>query len=184
MSRPVDYGSPSENPGPAVSMDDDWQAIEAVLRARPDNELMAGVEKVYSTSEAAEFFNKSNQWLYWGMRTGVFTYPDDTEINVDDPVCRVSRPEERGVVVYGDEGRLDVRWDKDKHIINNMPVEELRKLIEPVRIGKGGRRRFTLPIIREIALACYRRGNLKEPELLEIMRKIAVADMGEDAFAS
>lgn len=93
-------------------------------------ELLAGVEKVYSTSEAAKFFGKSNQWLYWGMRNNIFTNPDGTRI-------------------------------------------------EPERIGKGGRRRFTLPVIRDIALSCYRRGNLKEPELKEIMVKIARAEQGE-----
>lgn len=93
-------------------------------------ELLAGVEKVYSTSEAAQFFGKSNQWLYWGMRNNIFTQPDGTRI-------------------------------------------------EPERIGKGGRRRFTLPVIRDIALSCYRRGNLKEPELKEIMVRIARAEQGE-----
>lgn len=93
-------------------------------------ELLAGVEKVYSTSEAAKFFGKSNQWLYWGMRNNIFTNPDGSEI-------------------------------------------------EPERIGKGGRRRFTLPVIRDIALSCYRRGNLKEPELKDIMVKIARAEQGE-----
>lgn len=92
--------------------------------------VLAGVEKVYSTSEAAKFFGKSNQWLYWGMRNNIFTQPDGTRI-------------------------------------------------DPERIGKGGRRRFTLPVIRDIALSCYRRGNLKEPELKEIMVKIARAEQGE-----
>lgn len=93
-------------------------------------EILAGVEKVYSTSEAAKFFDKSNQWLYWGMRNNIFTNPDGTKI-------------------------------------------------EPDRIGKGGRRRFTLPVIRDIALSCYRRGNLKEHELKDIMVKIARAEQGE-----
>ena len=93
-------------------------------------EMLAGVQKVYSTSEAAKFFGKSNQWLYWGMRNSIFKQPD------------------------GDR-------------------------IEPERIGKGGRRRFTLPVIRDIALSCYRRGNLKEPELKDIMVKIARAEQGE-----
>ena len=98
-----------------------------------DDELMTGVEKVYSTAEAAEFFGKSNQWLYWGLRNNIF---------------------------------VDVNGNT----------------IEPHRIGKGKRRRFTLPIIREIALACYRRGNLKEDELKAILRKILLAEHGEGAF--
>lgn len=87
--------------------------------AKPDEgKILDGVEKVYSTSEAARFFSMSNQWLYWGMRNTVFTYLDGTPI-------------------------------------------------QPERIGKGGRRRFTLPIIREIALSCHRRGNLKQEGLWE-----------------
>ena len=50
-----------------------------------DEELMAeaGVEPVYSTSEAAEFFGRSNQWLYWGLRQGVFTRGDGVVIELD-----------------------------------------------------------------------------------------------------
>jgi hypothetical protein len=54
--------------------------------------------------------------------------------------------------------------------------------IEPKQIGKGKRRRFTLPIIEEIALSCYRRGNLKEDELKEVFRRILLAKYGESAF--
>ena len=95
--------------------------------------LLEGVEKMYSTAEAAQFFGKTNQWLYWGMRNKIF---------------------------------VDVNGN----------------LIEPIRIGKGGRRRFTLPIIRDIALSCYRRGNLKEDGLRAVFRKILIAEYGEDAF--
>jgi hypothetical protein len=40
-----------------------------------DEELMAeaGVSPIYSTTEAAEFFDRSNQWIYWGLRNAVFT---------------------------------------------------------------------------------------------------------------
>lgn len=49
-----------------------------------DEELLAeaGVEPVFSTSEAAEFFDRSNQWLYWGLREKVFT---DAAGNAIDP---------------------------------------------------------------------------------------------------
>lgn len=40
----------------------------------------AGIEPIFSTSEAAEFFDRSNQWLYWGLRTGVFT--DDKGVTI------------------------------------------------------------------------------------------------------
>lgn len=98
-----------------------------------DQHLLEGVEKMYSTAEAAAFFGKSNQWLYWGMRNKIF-------------------------------------------------VDANGSLIEPIRIGEGRRRRFTLPCIREIALSCYRRGNLKEDGLKEVFRKILIAEYGENAF--
>lgn len=47
----------------------------ATVAAMTDEELLAdaGVEPIFSTSEAAEFFDRSNQWLYWGLREKVFT---------------------------------------------------------------------------------------------------------------
>ena len=38
-------------------------------------------------------------------------------------------------------------------------------IIEPIRIGKSGRRRFTLPVLRDMARSCYRRGTLSEERL-------------------
>lgn len=55
--------------------------------------------------------------------------------------------------------------------------------IIPERAGNGGWRRFTLPIIREIALSHFRRGNLTEQELQEIMAKVLLAEFGPQAFA-
>lgn len=99
-----------------------------------ERSLLDGVERVYSTSRAAAFFGRSNQWMYWGLRNGIFVYKNG------DPIL-------------------------------------------PERIGKGGRRRFTLPLIREIALSCYRRGNISEEELQAIMAKILIAEFGRGAFA-
>ena len=91
----------------------------------------AGVDPIFSTSEAAEFFDRSNQWLYWGLREGVFTHADGT-------------------------------------------------LIEPERIGHPvrGRRRFTIPIIKEIMKSSYRRGNLGPEQLKTIMRRVRYAQEG------
>lgn len=55
--------------------------------------------------------------------------------------------------------------------------------IRPERIGKGGRRRFTLPVIREMALSTYRRGNFTEQELREVMAKILLAEFGAGSFS-
>jgi hypothetical protein len=84
-------------------------------------------EKYYSTSEAARFFGKSVQWVYWAMRTGVFTQPDGEPI-------------------------------------------------EPIRVGKNGRRRFTLPVLRDMARSCYRRGIVGEDELLDLLAVLARAE--------
>ncbi|WP_293306495.1 hypothetical protein [Mycolicibacterium sp.] len=84
-------------------------------------------EKYYSTSEVARFFGRSAQWVYWAMRTGVFTQSDGT-------------------------------------------------VIEPLRIGKSGRRRFTVPVLRDMARACYRRGIVSEHELLNLLSVLARAE--------
>jgi hypothetical protein len=52
-------------------------------------------------------------------------------------------------------------------------------LIEPLQIGKGKRRRYTLPVIKEMAYACYRRGNLKEPEFKQVLSRIEAASRDE-----
>lgn len=98
-----------------------------------DEELMteAGVEPIFSTSEAAEFFDRSNQWLYWGLREGVFTHADGTPIDPD-------------------------------------------RIGHPVK----GRRRFTVPLLKEIMKSSYRRGNLDADQLKTIMRRIRYAEMG------
>ena len=107
-----------------------------------DEDLLqdAGVEQVYSTNDVADFFDRSNQWIYWGLRdkdpnnnpiTPVFSYDDGTPI-------------------------------------------------APPRIGDPdlGRRRFTLPIIKEILLSSYRRGNVTPDELKKILRRIRIAELG------
>jgi hypothetical protein len=85
------------------------------------------VEKVYSTKQAAQFFGKSVQWIYWGLRNNIFTYEDGTQI-------------------------------------------------QPERVGKVGKRRFTLPILREMAKSSYRRGNMKEDELKMILQKLSTGE--------
>ena len=113
----------------------DWDDFrQAMLAHGWDREsLLEGVEKVYSTGEAAKFFGRSNQWLYWGLREGIFTYKDGTPI---------------------------------------LPER-----------AENGRRRFTLPLIREIAKSCYRRGQIQETELEEVMAKVLLAQYGPQAFS-
>lgn len=88
------------------------------------------VEDHYSTLEAAQlFFDKTDQWIYWGLREGVF-------------------------------------------------VDEKGKKISPVRVGKSNKKRYTLKIVQEIALASYRRGNISKPKLAAILKRIFVAKNG------
>jgi hypothetical protein len=47
--------------------------------------------------------------------------------------------------------------------------------IEPQRTGKNGRRRFTLPVLRDMAHACYRRGIFGEDELLDLLSVLECA---------
>jgi hypothetical protein len=105
----------------------------ASIESMSDEELMteAGVEPIFSTTEAADFFDRSNQWLYWGLREGVFTDDD-------------------GVPLM------------------------------PTRLGDPGhgRRRFTIPIIRDILRSTYRRGNIDPDHLNIIMRRIKYAERG------
>lgn len=118
------------------------ETLGSELFSERSDQVLAGMDKVYNTEDAAAFFpgksgkdgkSKSDQWMYWGLRNNIFIYPDGTPI-------------------------------------------------EPKQIGKGKRRRFTLSIIEEIALSCYRRGNLKEEELKEVFRRILLAKYGEAAF--
>ncbi|QZE10494.1 hypothetical protein SEA_SCOOBYDOOBYDOO_177 [Mycobacterium phage ScoobyDoobyDoo] len=126
---------PVTPPKPKVSKRD--RQIEDIS----DEQLLAeaGVQPFYSTTEAAQFFDKTNQWLYWGLRKEsngkpidpVFVYPDGTPI-------------------------------------------------EPERVGdpKEGRRRFTLPIIKDILLSNYRRGNVEPDELKKVLRRIRINELG------
>jgi hypothetical protein len=48
--------------------------------------------------------------------------------------------------------------------------------IEPIRVGRNGRRRFTLPVLRDMARSCYRRGIVSEEELLDLLAVLARAE--------
>lgn len=104
-------------------------ARAAAPRPQPPRERPspAAGEKSYGTGEAARFLGRSVPWLYWAMRSGIFTRPDGSAI-------------------------------------------------EPVRVGKNQRRRFTLPVLGEMARACYRRGLLGEDELLNLLAVLARAE--------
>lgn len=139
----LDIGKDAANPEAAreaVHKEYDDFRRRMALAHFDEESLLEGVEKVFSTSKTAEFFGRSTQWMYWGLRPDPrtkehpFSYKDGTPIL-------------------------------------------------PERVGAMGKRRFTLPIIKEIALCCYRRGSFSEEELQAIMEKILLAEFGRRAFA-
>jgi hypothetical protein len=93
----------SSNPGTLATTDTEWVDAEIVDPLPPaiqleiqqnwdsfrrkiiaqhfDAEaLLEGVDKVYSTAKAAEFFGRSNQWVYWCLRNEIFKYKDGSPI--------------------------------------------------------------------------------------------------------
>jgi len=136
------YQAPQvDTPEEAILQWDNFRRRAVQLEISP---LMNSLRKSYSTSQAAEFLGRSNQWLYWGLRNHIFTYSDGTPIE----------PE----------------WTGERKLPNK---EETT----------AGKRRFTLPIIKEIAFSCHRRGNLSEKELKAVMAKILLAEFGPEAFS-
>lgn len=133
-------GTPVEvirtSPSQIFESADHWEEFRRKVVSEEFNReaLTEGVQKIYSTAQAAAFFGRTAQWIYWCLRNGIFTYRDGTPIL-------------------------------------------------PERVGKNHRRRFTLPMVREMALSHYRRGNLTEEELEAIMKRILLAEFGSDAFA-
>lgn len=99
------------------------------------------LEKTFSTREVAKiFFDKTEQWMYWGMR------------DVDP----------RG-------NKIDPAFSYE----DGTPIE-------PIIIGNSRRRmRWTLPMVTDIAAACYRRGNLKEQDLKSVLVRIESARRDE-----
>jgi len=131
---PTDEG-PDSHPTPRQIMREHGHTLGPAnsVDSISDEELMteAGVEPIFSTTEAAEFFDRSNQWLYWGLREGVF-------------------------------------------------IDDFGVPLDPARLGSPdrGRRRFTLPIIRDIMRSAYRRGNIHPDQLKVILRRIKYAERG------
>lgn len=135
----VDPATSSEVRDEVVRQWEEFAKKAKESRFDSDN-LLEGVEKVYSTTGAAKFFGRSTQWIYWGLR--------------EDP--------ETGQQIFTYK--------------NGEPIR-------PERVGKMGKRRFSLPIIREIALSCFRRGQFTEQELEQIMARILISEFGQKAFA-
>lgn len=131
-------------------------------------------ERHYSSSEAASFFNKTVQWLYWGMRHAphggrLFVRP----VLDDDGNQIVCLHDDDGEPIFDEHGEpiLDGPKDKMRPLIEDIPVP---------RIGdpRTGNRRFDVPTIREFAKSAYNRGNIKEPKLRAVLERLVVAERG------
>jgi hypothetical protein len=140
---------PAPPPEQAEPSKDTNGSIAAELQRRidqvselSDEELLAaaGLDPVFSTTEAAQFFDRSNQWLYWGLRKRVFTDKEGTPIDPE----RIKGAEAKKVSLH------------------------------------DGRRRFTLPILKDILHSSYNRGNITDDELKIILRRIKIAELGGD----
>jgi len=62
-----------------------------------------------------------------------------------------------------------VRWA----LRNNVFVRKDGTPIKPIRVGESSRRRFTLPLLHDMAKAAYRRGILDEVELEAVLSDLA-----------
>lgn len=92
---PPSEPKPDQDRLPALRGDADLEALEAQVNSMSNAELMeaAGIEPIYSTSEVADFFNRTPQWVYWGMRPDEhghipFVWDDNTPIvpeRIGDP---------------------------------------------------------------------------------------------------
>lgn len=106
----------------------------AIVGELSDDELIAmigGITPVYSTSEAAEFFGKSNQWLYWGMREKKFI---DDDGNVIEPE-RIGDPK-RGRRRFTPEVLRKMLIATYKR--GNLSEEEFRLFLRRVQIASVG----------------------------------------------
>ena len=65
-----------------------------------------------------------------------------------------------------------VRWA----LRNNVFIRKDGTPIKPVRVGESSRRRFTLPLLHDMAKAAYRRGILDEIELEAVLDELTRTD--------
>jgi hypothetical protein len=108
----------------------------------------AGVQTLSTEIDAA---------LAEGSSRNASAEPDVTYFSTDD-VARFFR-----------KSRKWLTWA----LRNNVFVRKDGTPIEPVRVGKNARRRFTVPLLRDMAKAAYRRGILDEVELEGVLGELA-----------
>lgn len=151
---------------------------------QPD--LMIGVDRHFGTAETAEFLNRSKQWMYYCVRHGKFNYPPVwhvRSVNAKTWHQCAEHPHDKlkGKFYNVDEPELvlttlseNERGSEWRNANNTLHYRYFADPIKPLYVGR--RRRYSLPIIREIALSCYRQGNFKEDELRSVLAKILLAE--------
>lgn len=116
-------------------------------RAKSTREL----EKVYSSSEVAAFFDKSTQWLYWGMRDKdaqgnpvqpVFVYEDGTPI---EPTHQVGKGRRRRYklpeiteMAYACYRRGNLKEDGLKRVLGRIEAAKRGQFIPTPQKSKRG----------------------------------------------
>lgn len=158
----------------------------AQISATGDILMDSGVDKrYYSSTEAAAFFDKTVQWLYWGMRHPphggrLFIEPTpahgaDGKPLVDDegnPVYLREVLDENEQPVLDDDGEPIHTTEGDgPFVMRDIHVERLG---DPVT----GKRRFDIATIRKFATSAYHQANIKEPKLRAVLERLVVAERG------
>lgn len=97
---------------------------------------LAGIERVYSTEEAAQFLGRSPQWMYWALKPradgggGRFCYPDGSSIEPE----RLGR---KGIRRYSLKIIQEMGVSMHQHATINF--EELKAIVRRVQLARMGR---------------------------------------------
>lgn len=80
----VDAADSPESPDRGYQSDLDQTPLPPVADMT-EEEMMAdvGISPIFSTAETAEFFGRTNQWLYWGMRENIFTDEEGSPLKLE-----------------------------------------------------------------------------------------------------
>lgn len=171
----------------ATQMDNVTQA-QAWLSAHPEEAAMlrsaqisssadilaaSGVPRAYSSTEAAAFFDKTVQWLYWGMRHP----PHGGRLFIEPVLDEEGKQVMAAVDKEGNPVDLE-SLDPDNPVeftmapvMSDIPVERLDN-------KPAGKRRFDIDTIRRFAISAYHQANIKEPKLRAVLERLVVAERG------
>jgi len=137
------------------------EMLRAAQSASGDILADSGVPvRYYSSPEAAAFFDKTVQWLYWGMR-----HPPLGGRLFIEPVLDEDGSPLMEEIEY-DDGSVEV-----VPMVRDIPVTRLNN--DPL-----GKRRFDIPTIRKFAVSAYQQANIKEPKLRAVLERLVVAERG------